>query len=148
MPAFLNVATVHIADGLSSRSISSEFMFSASRSSGAGGQNVNKVNTKAELRFSIDSSAILTPQEKQTLLLALASKLNAEGEIVVVSQETRSQLKNKEIAEEKLILLLAKALTPKKKRVATKPSKASKRKRLDSKKQHSTKKEQRKKPLL
>ncbi len=123
-----------------------ELQFSSSRSSGPGGQHVNKVNTKIELRFHIPSSELLSEEEKSILLQKLKNKINKEGELIIVSQEDRSQLKNKEIAIQKFINLLIDTLTPKKKRKATKPSKASIQKRLVSKKMISEKKIQRKKP--
>lgn len=123
-----------------------ELQFSSSRSSGPGGQHVNKVNTKIELRFHIPSSELLSEEEKSILLQKLKNKINKEGELLIVSQEDRSQLKNKEIAIRKFISLLIDVLTPKKKRKVTKPSKASIQKRLVNKKLVSEKKIQRKKP--
>ena len=131
-------------DILNDRDFSPEFNFTASRSSGPGGQNVNKVSTKVELRFHILLSNLLTAEEKQTILEKLASKINIEGEIILVSQTERSQLKNREKVIEKFYKLLVKALTPVRKRKPTRPSRAAKEKRLEEKRILSEKKERRK----
>ncbi len=115
------------------RNFEDEFVFQTSRSGGPGGQNVNKVSSKVELRFNIETSALLTEEEKGIILIKLANKINKVGELVIVSQTDRSQLKNKEKVIEKFYLLLEKALTPRKKRLRTKPTKASIEKRLESK---------------
>lgn len=124
-------------NSLKNRDFSSEFTFSASRSGGAGGQNVNKVNTKVELRFDIAASSLLSDDEKIQILGKLKSKLTIEGVLIVVSQEERTQLKNKEICIEKFYNMLEKALTVAKKRKPNKPTAASKEKRLESKRQQS-----------
>jgi ribosome-associated protein len=125
-----------------------ELSFSASRSSGPGGQNVNKVNSKIELRFSIIDSTVLNENEKTIILTKLATKLTAQSELIITAQTSRSQLKNKEEAIHKFIALIEKALLPVKLRRASKPTLASKRKRLETKKQISTIKNLRKKPEL
>jgi ribosome-associated protein len=128
------------------RDFSNELHFSASRSSGPGGQNVNKVNTKVELRFSIPGSILLSDEEKRLILEKLKKRINSEGELILVSQAERSQLKNKEKVVEKFYTLLTRALTPRKNRKPTKPSHASKEERLESKRMQSEKKERRKNP--
>ena len=115
------------------RNFQDEFVFQASRSSGPGGQNVNKVSSKVELRFNIASSALLTDDEKIIIGDKLFNKINKSGELVLIAQTDRSQLKNKEKVIEKFYLLLEKALTPQKKRFKTKPTKASVERRLESK---------------
>ena len=115
------------------RNFQDEFVFQASRSGGPGGQNVNKVSSKVELRFNIAESALLNEDEKAILAVKLVNKLNKLGELVLVSQTDRSQLKNKEKVIDKFYLLMEKALTPRKKRLRTKPTKASVEKRLESK---------------
>ena len=126
-------------DILSGRGFSREFLFSASRSSGPGGQNVNKVSTKVELRFDIPHSILLTEEEKEILLTQLQKKINSEGILIIVSQSERSQLKNKEKTIEKFYTLLQKSLAPKKKRKPTKPNAVAKEKRLEEKKMNSEK---------
>jgi ribosome-associated protein len=133
---------------LKGRDFYPEFVFSASRSSGAGGQNVNKVNTKVELRFSVASSQLLSDEEKQIISTRLSTKISLEGDLIVVSQTERSQLKNKENTIDKFYRLLEKALTPRKKRRPTQPTKASKEKRLEGKRVKSDVKTSRKKPGL
>jgi ribosome-associated protein len=128
---------------LNDRDFINELHFIASRSSGPGGQNVNKVNTKVELRFHVASSAILSEEEKSLIMAKLAKKINSEGELILVSQSERSQLKNKEKAIEKFYSLLTRALTPRKKRKPTKPSQASKEERLEEKRKLAEKKERR-----
>jgi ribosome-associated protein len=123
-----------------------ELLFSTSRSSGPGGQHVNKVNTKVELRFHIPNSNLLTEKEKTILLQKLKNKINKDGELIIVSQEDRSQYKNKEAAIEKFLHMLKKALTPVKKRRPSRPTRASKERRLEGKKLVSIKKTQRRKP--
>lgn len=113
--------------------LSAEFQFATSRSSGPGGQNVNKVNSKVELRFDIAHSEILTLEQKETLLQKLASKITSDGILCVVSQRDRSQLANKEDVISKFYALLARALKPQKPRKKTKPSKTSVEKRLTGK---------------
>lgn len=113
--------------------LSTEFQFFTSRSSGPGGQNVNKVNSKVELRFDIQNSGLLTGEQKEILLLKLASKLTADGILIVVSQRDRSQLVNKDDSVQKLYVLISKALIPKKTRKKTSPTKSSVEKRLQSK---------------
>ncbi len=125
-----------------------ELNFTASRSGGPGGQHANKVSTKVEVRFSILLSESLTPEQKEALLEKLKTKINAEGELIVTSQATRSQADNKEKAVEKCLALIRKALIPPKKRKPTKPSAAAKTKRLEEKKKHSEKKEHRKPPEI
>jgi ribosome-associated protein len=128
-------------DILKNRDFSPEFTFTFSRSSGPGGQHVNKVSTKAELRFDVLQSNLLTSEEKEIIHSKLSSKINSEGEIILVSQSERTQLMNKEKVIEKFYLLLIKALTPVKKRKPTKPSRAAKEKRLEEKRMQSEKKE-------
>lgn len=130
---------------LKERGIDREVVFSAVRSSGAGGQNVNKVNSKVELRFNVLASLVLTDDEKAMVMEKLATRINSAGELVLTSQTERSQLLNKELAVDKLIVLLAKALTVPKKRKLSKPTKASKMERLATKRQHSTRKVNRRK---
>lgn len=130
---------------LNERDFQDEFEFSASRSSGPGGQNVNKVSTKIELRFNIQKSALLDDTEKQIIIERLYNKINLEGELIVVSQSERSQLKNKERTIERFYQLLNKALMPEKKRIQTSPTQASKEKRLGEKRIQSMIKESRKK---
>ncbi len=119
--------TVNIPD------LSAEFQFFTSRSSGPGGQNVNKVNSKVELRFDLQNSNLLTEDQKNILLIKLASKITSEGILSVISQRDRSQLSNKEDAIEKLYLLITKALTPVKPRKNTRPTKGSVERRLATK---------------
>ena len=134
-----------LKDILKERDFSPEFIITASRSSGPGGQNVNKVSTKIELRFNVLQSALLTTEEKEIIQNKLASRINSEGEIILVTQTERSQLKNKEKTIEKFYALLSKALTPVIKRKPTKPSREAKEKRLEEKRIRSEKKERRKK---
>lgn len=132
---------------LTATNLMPELIFTTSRSGGPGGQNVNKVNSKVTLRFSVVSSAILSDEQKEILLTKLQSKLTQEGELVVNAQEARSQIENKEIALKKFDELIAKAFFKKKARKASKPSKASVKKRLEEKKMHSKKKQLRNKGL-
>lgn len=134
-------------DKIKNKIFDPEMEFAATKSSGPGGQNVNKVNTKIALRFNITESVLLSAEEKVLLLKKLKSKLTMDGVLIIDAQEKRSQLQNKAIAIQKFCELLTKAFTKKKKRIATKPSKAAKKKRLESKKQQSEKKANRKKLL-
>ena len=113
--------------------LSTEFQFFTSRSSGPGGQNVNKVNSKVELRFDIQNSLLLTDEQKVILLFKLASKISSDGILSVISQRDRSQLSNKEDATAKFYQILTKALTPVKPRKRTRPSRSSVEKRLTGK---------------
>lgn len=126
---------------------SPEFVFKTSRSSGAGGQNVNKVNTKVELRFKIESSNLFNDEEKAILIDRLSSKINADGELIIVSQTERTQLGNKQKCIEKFYKIIGKALEKKKTRVVTKPTMASKIKRLTEKRIKSERKSMRQKPF-
>ncbi len=126
------------------RNFQEEFIFQASRSGGPGGQNVNKVSTKVELRFNVANSALLSDEEKAIIAIKLVNKINNSGELILVSQKERSQLKNKENVIEKFQVLIEKALTPRKKRLSTKPTKASVEKRLESKRVQSKIKSNRK----
>ena len=107
-----------------------EITFKTSRSGGKGGQNVNKVSSKVELNIDIKSSALFTEEQKATLLNKLSNRINAEGVLQVVTEEDRSQLRNKEKSVEKLIILLNNALHKVKAGKATKVSKSMIEKRL------------------
>ncbi len=119
---------------------SKEFKFITSRSSGAGGQNVNKVSSKVELRFDIDNSELLDPEQKELLKEKLKNMITNDGILQVVCQEDRSQLVNKEICIKKFYGLLKLSFTRQKKRRPTRPTKSSVRERLDVKKKMSNKK--------
>jgi ribosome-associated protein len=118
---------------LKSRNLEEECIFTASRSSGPGGQNVNKVSTRVELRFSILKSSRLSPAEKQLIFDTLKNRINSESELLIVSQSERSQLKNKEKVIDIFYNLLVSSLKVNKKRVTTSPSASSKAKRLEAK---------------
>lgn len=122
------------------RDFSSEFHFSASRSGGAGGQNVNKISSKVELRFHVDSSRLLTEEEKSLVKEKLTGSISQEGFLIIVSQEERRQLLNRERCVKKFYGLLKKAFARPKPRKATQPSAAAKRKRLEKKKREGDKK--------
>jgi ribosome-associated protein len=123
-----------------------ELHFMASRSGGPGGQNVNKVNSKISLRFEIRQSQILTDDEKEIISQRLSSYLTKDGILYISSQESRSQLENKQAVLAKLDALLAKAFEKRKARKKSKPSQAVIKKRIESKKRLSEKKKWRQKP--
>lgn len=124
-------------------SLNQELEISFSRSSGPGGQNVNKVNSKVQLNFNIFNSLILNDLNKSILSIKLSSKLSENGNLSLMSQTSRSQLENKEIVIKKFYALINKALKPVKKRFKTKPTYASTEKRLKAKKELSEKKDRR-----
>lgn len=131
---------MEIRKKINARLFDSEFEFTMSRSSGPGGQNVNKVNSKVQLKFNVGESGVLSEEEKTLLQKKWATKLDASGALMVQSQEKRSQLQNKELVVRKFNELLGKAFEKKKIRVATKPSKAAIEERLKAKKVRSEKK--------
>ena len=121
-----------------------ELSFKTSRSSGSGGQNVNKVETSVTVIWKVEDSTVFTESEKERILLKLKNKINAEGILQTTVSESRTQLQNKKIATGKIQELVNKSLIVPKKRIATKPSRAKVEKRLESKKKLSEKKENRK----
>lgn len=115
-----------------------ELQFDFARSGGPGGQNVNKVESKVILRWNVGSSIIFSAEEKERIRKKLANRLNNNDEIVLQSDEERSQIQNKERAIERLNILVSEAILVPKKRRATRPTHSAKLKRLETKKKHST----------
>ncbi len=114
----------------------SALVFVASRSSGPGGQNVNKVNTKIELRFNIIESGVFSDEEKALLIEKLGKKINRSGELIIRSQSQRTQSGNRNRAVEKLLMILAESLTEDPERIKTSPTRQSVTRRLDEKRRH------------
>ena len=125
-----------------------ELSFKAIRSSGSGGQHVNKVSSKVELHFFIENSSILSDEQKQLLLKSLKFRLTNNNELILQCDETRSQHKNKELVINRFFELIKKGLKVPKKRKPTKIPKSVIRKRLKNKKRQSERKANRKKPGL
>jgi len=122
------------SEELRNRISEGEFLVLTSRSSGPGGQNVNKVNTKVEIHFNVSLSSGLSDSEKERVLRKLKNRINSEGELVVRSQSERTQLNNRKKAIERLFLLLSECLTERPPRKPTIPTMKSKTDRLDEKK--------------
>jgi ribosome-associated protein len=119
-----------------------------SRASGAGGQHVNKTSSRVEIFWNIPSSRVLTDEQRARLMDKLFSRLTTEGSIRVVASDMRSQGRNRDLAEERLAELVRRALVVPRKRKPTKPTRAAKEGRLETKKRHSNKKRERRDPSL
>jgi ribosome-associated protein len=131
---------------IAGRDFSPEWIVRTSRSRGPGGQNVNKVDTKVEIRFHPASSYLLTDAEKELLSVRLKRKLTEDGFLIVTSQTERTQGKNRQVAAEKFYRIINNMLTIRKARKPTKRTAASNEKRLEGKKIMADKKGTRKKP--
>ncbi|HUQ46622.1 MAG TPA: alternative ribosome rescue aminoacyl-tRNA hydrolase ArfB [Gemmatimonadaceae bacterium] len=121
----------------------SELDFRTSRSSGAGGQHVNKTSSRVEISWNILRSIALTDEQRELLMARLGSRVSEEGSVRVVASDTRSQLRNRQAAEQRLGDLIAKSLTVQKKRRPTRKPRAANEARLTEKKKHSDKKRNR-----
>ncbi len=130
------------------KQLETEIIFSATRSSGPGGQNVNKVNTRVELRFSVKNTTLFSDEEKELIFLKLKTRINLEGEIIFTSQAARTQLDNRETVIQKFFESVEKALTKRKKRLKSAPTTASRLKRLEAKKNTGQKKLLRRPPEM
>jgi ribosome-associated protein len=128
--------------------LKSELTFKALRSSGSGGQHVNKVSSKVELHFNLENSNVLTNSQKLLLLKRLKTKLTNNNELILQCDESRSQHKNKELVIDRFLKIIEKGLIVPKNRKPTKIPKSAIRKRLKSKRIRSEKKAERKKPDL
>ena len=133
---------------MNKEAIIKELQFKAVRSSGAGGQHVNKVSTKVELVFDVANSKALSAIEKDRIFLKLANRLTKDRQLLMQCDESRSQHKNKELVTKRFLTTVENALKVSKKRKKTKPSKAAVEKRLKAKKKASKKKAYRSKPDL
>ena len=133
---------------MNSDQVIKELQFKAVRSSGPGGQHVNKTSSKIEVQFNIQNSEAFSETERERLLERLAKRINSDGAIILQCGETRSQHRNKAIAIQRLLDLLSQNLKRKKKRKKTKPSKSAIEKRLKLKKQQALKKSNRKPPKI
>jgi protein subunit release factor B len=122
----------------------SDLHFRTSRSSGPGGQNVNKLETRVELLFDVEGSRSFSAEQRERILLNLASRIDGKGVLHISSQQSRSQWENKQRTIEKLVSLLRDALKVKKKRIRTAPTRSSNETRVQRKKKHSQKKKLRK----
>ena len=131
---------------MNSEKLITELTFKATRSSGAGGQHVNKVSSKIVLFFDVLNSKELIEDEKELLLKSLKTKLTKENILILNCDESRSQHRNKEIAIKRFLELISNGLKVQKSRKKSKPSKASIKKRLEKKSKHALKKTNRKKP--
>jgi len=120
-----------------------ELSFTTSRSSGPGGQHVNKTESKVELRWNVGETQALAEADRNRLLSRLGSRLTASRELLVVCGETRSQLRNLEIARARLAHLVRAALVPPKRRIRTRPSRGAVERRLEKKRARSQKKRER-----
>ena len=121
----------------------SELDVRVSRASGAGGQHVNKTSSRVEIFWNVLTSRAVDDEQRSRLREKLASRLTSDGSVRVVASDMRSQSRNRELAEQRLAELVRRALVVPKKRRATRPTKAAKEARLESKKRHSTKKAER-----
>lgn len=135
----MNALTVNASVAISR----SELDVRVSRSSGAGGQHVNKTSSRVEIFWNVGSSKALSDEERSRLLDKLSSRLTTEGSIRVVASDMRSQSRNRELAEERLAELVRRALLIPRKRRPTKPTRASKEARLEDKKRQASKKKDR-----
>lgn len=131
---------------MNSEQLIKELTFKAIRSSGAGGQHVNKVSSKIVLFFDVNNSLGLTTEEKELLLSALKTKLNTKHMLILSCDDTRSQHRNKELVIQRFLEIIRQGLIVQKERKETKVPKAVLKKRLDNKKKLSAKKANRKKP--
>ncbi len=138
-------SALHVSPGLTIPR--GELTTRATRSSGAGGQHVNKTSSRIELTWNVQRSGALSDVQRSVLLAKLRARLTKDGDLRIVASTTRSQYRNREIAERRLVKVVAEALQPVKKRRATKPTRASKQARLDEKKKHSNKKRERRPPV-
>lgn len=120
-----------------------ECRFEATRSSGKGGQNVNKVSTKVILLFNVLESNVLNEEQKDVLLSELHTRISKQGIFRISSGRERTQLANRKLVTEKFITLMSRAFETDEERIATKPTKSSKAKRLENKKALSGKKSNR-----